>query len=100
MAIWISDEGYVMEIHLSRTGVLLEKQDVRDWVGEAFSIFYLDAELLMIADLSSKSRRASRNVRAIGLLRQSPLEPLTEIFGDILIVRRDEISLDSLLSAD
>jgi hypothetical protein len=100
MAIWIGDEGYVIEIHLHRAGLLMEKQDVRDWVGEGFSIFHLDTDLFMIADLSSKSRGAGRNVRAIELLRHSPLEPLTEIFGDVLIVRRDEVSLENLLSGD
>jgi hypothetical protein len=46
------------------------------------------------------ARGAGRNVRAIELLRHSPLEPLTEIFGDVLIVRRDEVSLENLLSGD
>jgi hypothetical protein len=100
MANWISDEGYVIEIHMSRAGQLIEKEDVRNWVGTAFAIFYLDTDLLMLADLSAKARGAGRNVKATDLLRRSTLEPLTEIFGDVLIARRDEVALENLLRPD
>lgn len=100
MANWVSDEGYVIQIQMSRAGHLIEKEDVRNWVGPGFTIFYLDAELLMIADLSASARGAGRNVKAMELLRCSTLEPVTEIFGDVLIVRRDEVSLENLLLSD
>ena len=100
MAKWISDGGHVIEIRMSRAGHLIEKEDVRNWVGAAFAIFYLNAELLLLADLSAKARGAARNVKATRLLRRSTLEPLTEIFGDVLVARRDEVSLDNLLRTD
>lgn len=98
MATWISEKGDVLEIRLSRTRQLIQIQDVHNWVGPGFAIFYLDAEWLMLADPSAKGTGRSRNIKAIELLRLSALEPLAEIFGDVLIVHQDEISFGDLLA--
>jgi len=97
MAAWISEKGDVLEIRLGKSGQLIQRQDVHDWVGPGFAIFYLNAEWLMLADPSAKGTGRSRNIKAIELVRVSVLEPLAEIFGDVLIVHRDEISFDDLL---
>lgn len=96
MATWISDEGYILEIHLIRMGELIRKDDVQNWVGAGYGIFYLDTEFLMLVDLSAKARGAKRNIRAMELLRMTALEPLTEIFGDVLIAHRHEVAFDNL----
>jgi hypothetical protein len=98
MATWISVEGYTIEIRPTSAGHLIEREDIRTWVGAGFGVFYLDSDLLMIVDVAANARGANRNVRAMEFLRLSAFEPLTEIFGDVLIVRLDEVCLEKLIS--
>jgi len=97
MATWISDDGSEVEIRLLDAGAVLEKHDINVWVGGAVGIFLLDADFVMIADLSGTLNGANRNAKAIKLLRGSPFEPLTEIYGNVLVARCDEIAIGRLL---
>lgn len=97
MATWINEDGTEIEIRLAGSGLLMDKCEIKLWVGEAFGIFVLNAELLMIVDLSALLRGATRNSKAIRLLRGSSFEPLAEIYGCVLIARYDEVSMPSLI---
>ena len=92
MARWISDDGMEIEIRLSGSGMVLEKQDIHGWVGDAVGIFVLDSEFVMIADISGRLKGATRNIKAINLLRRSAFEPLAEIYGSVLIATYSEAS--------
>lgn len=100
MATWISEDGLEVEVRLARSGLVMDKYEIKVWVGEAFGIFVLNADLLMIADLSAMLRGATRNLKAIRLLRRSSFEPLAEIYGCVVIARYNEVSISSLIRED
>jgi hypothetical protein len=100
MATWINEDGTEIEIRLAGSGLLMDKYEIKLWVGEAFGIFVLNAELVMIVDLSAILRGATRNSKAIRLLRGSSFEPLAEIYGCVLVARYTEVSMPSLIRED
>jgi hypothetical protein len=100
MAIWISDDGTESEIRLADSGLVLEKHDINAWVGKAVGIFLLSADLVMIADLSAVLKGATRNAKAIRLLRGSAFEPLADIYGSVLVARHNEVAISSLIRDD
>jgi hypothetical protein len=100
MSTWINEDGTEIEIRLAGSGSLMDKYEIKLWVGEAFGIFVLNADLLMIVDLSAISRGATRNSKAIRLLRGSSFEPLAEIYGCVLVATYNEISMRSLVRED
>jgi len=100
MATWINEDGSEIEIRLAGSGLLMDRHEIKLWVGEGFGIFVLNADLVMIVDLSAILRGATRNSKAIRLLRGSSFEPLTEIYGCVLVARYTEMSLPSLIGED
>lgn len=100
MATWISEDGVEVEIRLAESGLLMEKDEIKLWVGEAFGMFVLNAELVMIVDLSAILRGATRNSKAIRLMRGSSFEPLAEIYGSVLVASYSEVSMPSLVRED
>jgi hypothetical protein len=97
MATWISQDGTEIEIRLAGSGLAMDEQEIKLWVGEAFGMFVLSADLVMIVDLSAILTGATRNSKAIRLLRGSSFEPLAEIYGGVLIARYSEVSLSSFI---